>query len=116
MVGSETFEMHRLAMARGSRCGTRPCRPILQSLELDQRLSRGERRDVLLFQDISERRNPRRSAKRLLDAEHAARTRAEEANAVKSQFLATMSHELRTPLNAQIGYAAAAGDGTRRLS
>jgi|GEM_PF-2437551 len=30
---------------------------------------------------------------------------AENANAVKSQFLASMSHELRTPLNAVLGFA-----------
>lgn len=32
-----------------------------------------------------------------------ARTRAEEANAAKSRFLARMSHELRTPLNGILG-------------
>ena len=37
-----------------------------------------------------------------LEAAHAA---SEEANAVKSRFLATVSHELRTPLNAIIGFS-----------
>jgi PAS domain S-box-containing protein len=43
--------------------------------------------------------------KQLVESERSARKEAEEANAAKSQFLATMSHELRTPLNAIAGYS-----------
>jgi signal transduction histidine kinase len=42
---------------------------------------------------------------RLFEESRQARAAAEQANAAKSQFLATMNHELRTPMNAIIGYA-----------
>ncbi|MFW5966474.1 MAG: PAS domain S-box protein, partial [Persicimonas sp.] len=57
----------------------------------------GEPRMVLVFRDISARKEADRELRR-------ARDEALEASRAKSTFLATMSHELRTPLNAVIGY------------
>jgi PAS domain S-box-containing protein len=105
VVGSESHEMHRTVMSRREPVRFETLSPVLQrwiSFNIYPEASGGI---SCYFQDISERKEAEAERERLLDAEHAARERAEEANAVKSQFLATMSHELRTPLNAQIGYA-----------
>jgi signal transduction histidine kinase len=47
----------------------------------------------------------------LLDQAKESEARLREANAVKSDFVATMSHELRTPLNTIIGYTDLLRDG-----
>ena len=45
------------------------------------------------------------SQAQLLEVEHAARQRAEHANRLKDELLATTSHEMRTPLGAILGWA-----------
>ncbi|CAN5142353.1 MASE1 domain-containing protein [soil metagenome] len=54
---------------------------------------------------MSERRRLVERLERRTEAAHAARKRAEDADAAKSRFLALMSHEMRTPLNSVTGYA-----------
>jgi signal transduction histidine kinase/ActR/RegA family two-component response regulator len=59
---------------------------------------------VVVFQDITQRKQAEEEREQLLLREQAARTEAQEANRIKDEFLSTVSHELRTPLNAMLGW------------
>ena len=55
--------------------------------------------------DVTDRKEAEREREQLLQAERAARAKAEEQGRLKDEFLASLSHELRTPLNAVLGWA-----------
>jgi len=67
---------------------------------------------VLMHDDITERKEIEKERELIIEREQAARLKAEEANRVKDEFLATLSHELRTPLTAILGWSQMLSNGS----
>jgi len=65
---------------------------------------RGQESILLAIEDRTEVTKAEEGRKALLSMEQQARKRAEQADHIKDEFVATLSHELRGPLNAMVGW------------
>jgi two-component system CheB/CheR fusion protein len=66
---------------------------------------------LLAFEDRTAARKTEIEREALLALEQQARQRAEEADRIKDEFMATLSHELRGPLSAMVGWVQVLGTG-----
>ena len=64
----------------------------------------GQESILLAFEDRTGARGTEREREALLGLEQQARQRAEQADRIKDEFVATLSHELRGPLNSMVGW------------
>ena len=64
----------------------------------------GQESILLAIEDKTEVKKTQETREALLGMEHQARMRAEGADRIKDEFVATLSHELRGPLNAMVGW------------
>jgi two-component system CheB/CheR fusion protein len=64
----------------------------------------GHERILLAIEDKTAVRKAEEAREALLTMEQQARKRAEQADRIKDEFVATLSHELRGPLNSMVGW------------
>jgi PAS domain S-box-containing protein len=106
MTGSDVephwLELHELVLSTGVPERTDVfSEPLQRWLEISvSRVSAGQPQLACVFKDISERKRAELVTQSALEREQRARAAAEEATALRDDFISVVSHELRTPISA----------------